>query len=134
MFVISVFTNNMFNKFFNKKAMDFKAYEIIYEDAVSEEFDNITSLESFLNGPFKDVKKEVKKEPGSIDNNFDNAVKNVTPRDLFHAKLAKIVEEDIFLIESQPWALKSSKMFIKILHINKNRKMNKKLAKMKFLH
>ena len=42
------------------------------------------------------MKKEVKKEPGSIDYNFDNAVKNVTPGDLFHAKLAKIVEEDIF--------------------------------------
>ena len=130
MHIISMFINNMFNKFyFNKKAMDFEAYEIIYEDAASEEIGNITSLEYFLNGHFKDVKKDVKKESGSINNNFNNVVKNVTPRDLFHAKLDKIVEEDIVSTESQPWALETCKKFVKILHTNKNRKNEQQVSK-----
>ena len=52
----------MFSKFcFNKKAVDFEVYEIIYEDAVSGELDNITSLESFFERFFQRCEERSKK-------------------------------------------------------------------------
>ena len=38
--------------------VDFDAFEVIYEDAILEEFDNITTLEVFLNSVLEDEEKK----------------------------------------------------------------------------
>ena len=110
---------------------DFGAFEVIYEDAILEEFDHITTLEVFLKSVSEDEGKT--KTECTNKNDFDNAVKNLAAKDFRHAKLKKIVEGDIFSIDLEPWRKHASNKFIFRVFGSNSHKDNEKISKNEML-